>query len=268
VADPADAGRAARRAGSHDALSDWDATTYDRISDPMTRWGADVLDRLPLRGDETVLDAGCGSGRVTELLVRRLDAGHVVALDSSPAMLDQARRRLAPFAGRVRFVEADLLALTPAALGDDAPVDAVLSTATFHWVLDHDRLFSNLAAVMRPDALLVAQCGAAGNIARLMEAVSSTGVDRAGTWVYATPEETSARLERAGFDAVAVWTHPEPTPVDPGHELETYLETVCLRVHVAGLPEEERRPFITSVAAAMPEPVIDYVRLNIVARRR
>jgi trans-aconitate 2-methyltransferase len=247
---------------------DWDAATYDRIADPMTRWGAEVLDHLPLHGDETVLDAGCGSGRVTELLLGRLDAGQVVALDMSASMLAEARRRLASFAERVTFVEADLLALVPATLGRHAPVDAVLSTATFHWVPDHDRLFANLAAVMRPGALLVAQCGAAGNIAGLLEAVASTGVERAGTWVYATPDETRARLDAAGFEPVSVWTHPESTRLAPGDELETYLETVCLRVHVADLTEHERGPFIAAVAAALPEPVIDYVRLNMVARRR
>ena len=90
--------------------ADWDARTYDRIADPMTRWGATVLDRLPLEGDERVLDAGCGSGRVTELLLERLPRGHVVALDGSAAMIDEARRRLAPAAveDRVSFVVADL----------------------------------------------------------------------------------------------------------------------------------------------------------------
>ena len=247
--------------------ADWDAATYDRISDPMTRWGAGVLERLDLHGHETVLDAGCGSGRVTEMLLDRLPDGHVVALDQSPSMLEQARRRLDRYAGRVTFVQSDLLELSPATLGAQVPVDAVLSTATFHWVLDHDRLFSNLAAVMRPGAVLAAQCGAAGNIRSLLAAVASTGVERAGTWVYATPEETRARLERAGFDPDTVWTHPEPTRLERGEELETYLETVCLRAHVAELAASERAPFIAAVAAAMPEPVIDYVRLNIIARR-
>lgn len=246
----------------------WDATTYDRISDPMTRWGVGVLDRLDLRGDETILDAGAGSGRVTEMLLERVPTGRVVAFDAAAAMLVEARRRLARFSGRVRFIEGDLLDLTPPTLGHDAPVDAVLSTATFHWVLDHDRLFANLAAVMRPGAMLEAQCGAAGNIAGLIEAVRSTGTDRAGLWLYATPEETRARLERAGFDHVEVWTHPEPTRLAEGEELETYLETVCLRTHVAGMSPSERTRFLGAVAAAMPEPVIDYVRLNISARRR
>lgn len=247
---------------------DWDGATYDRVADPMTRWGAAVLDRLPLTGDETVLDAGCGSGRVTQLLLERLPRGHVVGYDAAPSMLAEAARRLAPFDGRVSLVEGDLSALSPDDLGARCPVDAVLSTATFHWVRDHDRLFHNLAAVMAPGAPLEAQCGAAGNIDRLLAAVRRVGAERAGTWNYATVDDTVARLEAAGFCDVAVWTHPEPTPLAPGGELETYLETVCLRAHVAEMGADERRRFLSAVAGAMDEPVIDYVRLDISARRR
>jgi len=245
---------------------DWDGATYDRIAGPMTRWGAGVLERLELVGDETVLDAGCGSGRVTEMLLDRLGTGRVIAFDAAPSMLVEARRRLAPAGDRVEFVEGDLLELSPAVLGGRT-VDAVLSTATFHWVLDHDRLFAGLASVMRPGAALEAQCGAAGNIESLLAAVRATGAERAGTWVYATPEETRARLERAGFDHVEVWTHPEPTRLERGEELETYLGTVCLRAHVAGLDRPDRARLLRRVADAMPEPVIDYVRLNISAQR-
>ena len=249
------------------APGDWDAATYDKVADPMTRWGTQVLTRLELTGDETVLDAGCGSGRVTEQLIERLPGGHVVALDAAPSMLAEARRRLAGAGGRVSYVQSDLLDLSPATLGRRWPVDAVLSTATFHWVLDHDRLFGNLASVMRPGAALEAQCGAHGNIARLLEAVRAVGGERAGTFNYATPEDTRRRLEEAGFTDIAVWTHDEPTPIAPGEPLETYLATVCLRVHVAAMAEQERRRFLERVAAAMEEPVIDYVRLDISARR-
>jgi trans-aconitate 2-methyltransferase len=233
----------------------------------MTRWGAEVLGRLELSGTEVVLDAGCGSGRVTEMLLERLPRGRVVALDASMPMLEEAHRRLVRFAEAVSFIRSDLLELGPDTLGDLAPIDAVLSTATFHWVLDHDRLFSNLASVLRPGGQLVAQCGADGNIDRLLDAVRSVGAQRVGAWLYATPQDTRRCLEGAGFVDIEVWTNPEPTRLEPGDELETYLETVCLRVHVASLPLAERRPFVEAVAAAMPEPVIDYVRLNIVARR-
>jgi len=245
---------------------DWDACTYDRISDPMTRWGQDVLGRLEPAPHDTVLDAGCGTGRVTEMLLERVPEGRVVAMDAAPSMIVEARRRLERFGHRVTYVEADLLDLAPALLGGRAPVDAVLSTATFHWVLDHDRLFAKVAGVLRPGGRLVAQCGAAGNITRLIEAVRATGLERTGAWYYATPEDTRRRLEAAGFTDIDVWTHPEPTPIEPA-ELATYLETVCLRTLVAPMAPDERTTFLGAVAAELGEPVIDYVRLNMVARR-
>ena len=247
--------------------SDWDAAAYDRLADPQARWGREVLDRLVLEGTETVLDAGCGSGRVTEALLGRLPRGCVVALDASESMLDEARRRLARHHDRVRFVRADLLDLGPSVLGGGRPVDAVLSTATFHWVTDHDRLFANLAVVLRPGGQLVAQCGAEGNLAVLLDAVRSLGVERAGTWHYASRHETLRRLDRAGFVDVDVWTNPEPTRFDDPAGLADFLSTVILREHLATLGAGERRPFVDRVVAAMGEPVVDYVRLNIVARR-
>jgi trans-aconitate 2-methyltransferase len=248
---------------------DWDAATYDRIADPMTRWGSAVLDRLPLRGDERVLDVGCGSGRVTEQLLARLPRGRVVALDGSPAMIDEARRRLRGEGDRVTFVVADLLAPLPV----EPPVDAILSTATFHWITDHDLLFRNLAGVVGPGGMLVAQCGGAGNIATVLaatEAVAPTfGLDPGwrGPWLFATPEATAERLRAAGFVEIDTWLNPEPTPLEPGEQLETFLATVILREHLARLAEAGRASFVAAVAGRLPRPEIDYIRLNIVARR-
>ena len=248
---------------------EWDARTYDRIADPMARWGSAVLDRLPLGGSERVLDAGCGTGRVTEQLLERLPTGHVIALDGSAAMIEAARERLAAVAGdRVTFVIADLL--DPLTI---EPVEAILSTATFHWVTDHDVLFRNLAAVLRPGGRLVAQCGGAGNIAAVHAAAAGAGrafgLDPAweGPWRFATPEETAARLATAGFDEIATWLNPEPTTIEPGEPLETYLTTVILRTHLLRLAESDRRPFVQAVADRIGDDPIDYVRLNIIARR-
>jgi trans-aconitate 2-methyltransferase len=246
---------------------DWNGSRYDLVADPQAHWGKVVLGRLDLSGDEIVLDAGCGSGRVTEELLGRVPEGQVIALDASVSMLARARARLSRFEGRVKFVHADLLDLEPRLLGAPcAAVDAVLSTATFHWVTDHDRLFANLAGVLRPGGQLVAQCGGRGNLDAVIAAVRSLGVERAGTWLYATPDETSKRLEAAGFVDVKVWLNAAPTPFENRGQLVDFLETVCLREHVATLREEERRPFVELVVSRMPEPVVDYVRLNIVAK--
>ena len=242
---------------------DWDAATYDRIADPQTRWGSVVLDRLTLVGDERVLDAGCGSGRVTERLLERLPRGRAVALDASPAMVAEARRRLARFGDRVAYLVADLGGPLPIA----EPVDAIVSTATFHWVPDHDALFRNLAAVLRPGGELVAQFGGAGNIASVMAVLAGIGDGWLGPAHFETPEATRERLEAAGFVGIEAWLSPEPTTFEPGGPFETFLATVVLGPHLERLPEPERAAFVHEVASRLPGPALDYVRLNIVARR-
>jgi trans-aconitate 2-methyltransferase len=242
---------------------DWDARTYDRVADPMTRWGAAVLDRLPLDGDERVLDAGCGSGRVTELLAARLPRGRVVALDGSPSMVEAAKERLAPFGDRVEYIVADLGKPLPI----EGLVDAIVSTATFHWVPDHDALFTNLAGVLRPGGRLVAQCGGFGNIASIQRVLATVGDGWLGPVHFETALATATRLDAAGFIDIECWLTDEPTRFEPGEAFEAYLRTVVLGAHLERLPPSDREPFVHEVASRLPEPLIDYVRLNILARR-
>jgi trans-aconitate 2-methyltransferase len=244
---------------------DWDAATYDRVAAPQTRWGGAVLERLSLDGDETVVDAGCGSGRVTERLAERLPDGRVIALDASPSMIDEARRRLARFGDRIAYVVADLN--EPFELPGGVLADAILSTATFHWVPDHPALFRNLAAVLRPGARLVAQFGGVGNIARVKSIVASIGDGWLGPAHYETVEATTERLAAAGFVDIEAWLQPEPTRFEPGEPLETFLRTVILGPQVDRLPEAERAAYVREVASRMPEPIVDYVRLNVDATR-
>jgi trans-aconitate 2-methyltransferase len=229
----------------------------------MARWGSAVLDRLELRGDERVLDAGCGTGRVTERLAERLPAGQVVALDASPAMIAEARRRLARFGDRITYLVADLGQPLPLS----EPVDAILSTATFHWVADHAALFRNLAAVLRPGGRLVAQCGGAGNIATVQAALATIGDGWLGPVRFETPEATEHRLAAAGFQGIRCWLTREAVTFDDRAALETYLRTVILGPHLARLPEAEHEGFVRAVAERLPALAIDYVRLNIVAVR-
>jgi trans-aconitate 2-methyltransferase len=245
---------------------EWQAKEYHALSGPMEAMGLAVLDRLELRGDETVLDAGCGSGRVTAHLLERLPHGRVIAVDRSAAMVEQARAFLP---GRAEVIHADLLELE---LGE--PVDAVLSTATFHWILDHERLFARLHALLRPGGRLVAQCGGYGNIARPLAAAAEVasrppfaahfaGWSRAS--LFATAEETAARLAAAGFAEVRCWLADSPVaPEDPA----AYLRTITLRDHLTRLPAELEQPFVEAVVELLPRPVVlDYVRLNLDGRR-
>ncbi len=252
---------------------EWNAQEYEVLAAPMTGWGARLLERVELRGDEAAVDAGCGTGRVTEMLLERLPRGTVLAVDASAAMVEAARER---FAGddRVRVECVDLLELE---VGE--PVDLVLSTATFHWIKDHDRLFGRLAAALEPQGRLVAQCGGEGNISRVRAAAGAVMEEERfrpyfegweDPWNFADPATTRARLEAAGFEDVEAWLHEEPTEFGSVEGLARYLRTVVLGRHLEALPKGEGEAFAARVAARLGEEgefVVDYARLNMLARR-
>jgi trans-aconitate 2-methyltransferase len=244
------------------AVRDWDGSSYDRISATMEALGLEVLARLQLNGDEVVLDAGCGSGRITQALIERLPQGHAIGVDQSASMVRAARERL----GRA----ADLRMADLCDLELERPVDAILSTATFHWIADHALLFARLRDALRAGGRMAAQCGGEGNIAILRGKVAAL-LERepyakhfAGwraPWNYAGPEKTRARLLAAGFSSAECWL--TPAPREPQQPRE-FLSTIVLGPHVQRLPPELCERFMDETMGLLGEPVVvDYVRLNI-----
>jgi trans-aconitate 2-methyltransferase len=201
----------------------------------------------------------------------------VTAVDASRNMLDLAREHLARFGERVAFVCADLQQWS-----DHACADVVFSTATFHWVKDHPKLFGNIFRALRPGGWFLAQCGGAGNIARQhvradallrSEAFSSSFAGWTEPWEFASAEETRGRLVAAGFSAVETSIELSPVVLPSAARFREYVATVILRPHLAHLSEQALRDLfldrITELSAADAPPfLLDYVRLNMVGQRR
>jgi trans-aconitate 2-methyltransferase len=232
----------------------------------MENMGLPVLDRLRLEGHETVIDAGCGSGRVTEALLERLPEGRVIAIDGSADMLTAARERLGDDP-RLTLLQADL-----AQFSVPEPVDAILSTATFHWVPDQAALARCLHAALRPGGRLVAQCGGKGNIAdvraAVAEAVAADEELRArlegfDPWMFLAPEQTEQHLRAAGFAEVSASLQDWPVVTEDGRD---WLRTINLGSHIERLGDDARAArLVAAVHQRMgADPLtLRYVRLNI-----
>jgi trans-aconitate 2-methyltransferase len=245
---------------------DWDAGTYDRISAPQQAWAAEQLQRLELAGDEVVLDAGCGSGKVTAELVERVPRGTVYAVDAAPSMVRHTQEALGTRAVAM-CQDLEELALPER-------VDVVFSNATFHWIADHAALFAALHRNLKPGGRLMAQCGGRGNIddfRRFADEVAGEEPfaphfdDWQRPWNYATAEETAERLHEAGFHEVHCWLEDRPVELSSPRD---FVTTVCLVRHLDPLPQELRGPFVDRVLEGAGTPlVLGYVRLNMLARR-
>lgn len=257
-------------------IREWDARTYHAVSEPQFEWGKRVLAALELAGAESVLDAGCGSGRLTALLAARLPHGQVVALDRSSNMTQVASSTLSPFREHAAVVLADLVALPFA-----EAFDVVFSTATFHWVLDHDRMFANLFAALKPGGRIHAQCGGGPNLAQLHRRAVALArsaqfapdfVGWSDPWNYSSAEDAHVRLMGAGFTDVHTWLEEAPATFADADAFRVFIKTVVLRPFLAPIGDEGRRAaFLDRVvdAASQDDPpyTLDYCRLNITARR-
>jgi trans-aconitate 2-methyltransferase len=256
-------------------MPDWNAERYHDLSSPQQAWGRRVLERLPLSGGEDVLDLGCGTGRITQELHRRLPNGRLVGADRSDAMVETAAAWLREHAPGTQVVQAD-----GAALPFRRAFDAIFSTATFHWILDHAALFRSIITALKPGGRLVAQCGGAGNLAVLRaRADRLRGEPRfenyydewVEPWYYADIESTRRRLAAAGFVEIDVSLEEAPTPFTDADAFREFIATVCVRHHLAPLPVIERKLFLAELtlaaAADSPPLTLDYWRLNISAKR-
>ncbi len=240
----------------------WDARTYDESSQPQQAWAAEVVARLEgVAADATILDVGCGTGRVTEALLELVPRGRVLAIDASAEMIEFACERLGD---RVQLWCTDALDLDL-----DEPVDALVSTATLHWVSDHDRLWPRLARALRPGGVLEIQCGGAGNIDGVRDVIDTVARELApelvgwSPWTFAGPAETERRLNDAGFTVKRCWLEQRPTyPAD----VAAFVPTSILAAHLDRLPPDRREPFTSAVVARVRLP-LDYVRLNVSAVR-
>jgi trans-aconitate 2-methyltransferase len=266
---------------------DWNASRYHAISDPQFEWGLRVLRRLaPVAGERT-LDLGCGTARLTALLLETMGYGHVVGVDRSESMLREAAERTAarpPVTvlhdatvnpSHLSYVLADGAALPFADV-----FDAVFSTAALHWMPDHGAVFASVYRALAPGGRFVAQCGGGPNLDRLFTRAADLMRDAAFAahfsswtppWEFADIPTTMMRLEQAGFRSVQVTLEAAPAAFPDRDSFSEFIGLINLRPHLAHLPERERPAFVaalTDQAAADPDPfTLDYWRLNIDARK-
>jgi trans-aconitate 2-methyltransferase len=257
---------------------EWKSADYHRLSDPQFSWGLKVLKKLQgfrLRGDEHILDAGCGSGRVTAELLRAFPRASVTGIDASENMVNEARNTLASFGQRVSIERMDLLDLSV-----EKTFDVVFSTAVFHWIKDHECLFANLFRALRPGGVLLAQCGGGPNLKKVREradkvrslpqfALFFENWER--IWEYPMPEVESQRLRMAGFIEVQANLEEAPTTLADEQTFRGFCATAILGPYLQRLPSELQDGFLDSIveAAAKDKPAftLDYWRLNLQGRK-
>ena len=253
----------------------WDAEQYSRNSSVQFQWALELIGRLGLKGDERVLDIGCGDGKVTAELARRTPRGAVVGVDSSPQMIAKARAAFPPAKGgglSFRVMDAS-------ALSFNGEFDVAFSNAALHWIKNHHDLLRGVARSLGPGGRLLFQMGGKGNGEEIFALAGDVvrespwksyfqGFDF--PWGFHGPEEYALWLREAGFAVRRTELIPRDMRQKGRDGLLGWVRTTWMP-YTERLPEELREKFLAQAVdrylAAHPltpqgEAVVRMVRLE------
>ena len=258
---------------------DWDATTYDRISDAQESWGHEIIEYRKWKGNEIVLDAGCGSGRLTKILSIKVPQGKVIAVDSDLAMIRLAKENLAKFSN-IEFIKMDISQLELA-----EKVDVVFSNAVLHWILNHKKVFECFWQILKPDGQLLIQCGGHRNLVKTLSIINKVSRSKEfynyfcnnkgddiwrQTWYFAKKEDTERILQEIGFENIQVFLEDKEAKFHNKEEYFLFLKTIVLLPYLKYLPNDMLKDkFAKSVIQEIDTNAkelqwkLDFVRLNI-----
>ena len=259
---------------------DWDATTYDNISNVIESWGHKTIEYRKWKGNEIVLDAGCGSGRLTKILSIKVPQGKVIAVDSNLSMIRLAKENLTKFSN-IEFIKMDISEIIEL----KEKVDVVFSNAVLHWILNHKKIFEQFWEILKPDGQLLIQCGGYRNLTKTLNIFNKVSNSKEfynyfsynkqddiwnQTWYFAKKEDTEKLLQEIGFRNIQVFLEHKEAKFNNKEEYFIFIKTIVLIPYLKYLPNEMLKDkFAKSVVEEIETNAkelqwkLDYVRLNI-----
>ena len=229
----------------------WNAADYAANSAVQQNWARELIARLELRGDEHVLDVGCGDGKVTAELARALPKGAVTGIDASPQMIEFARKKFASS----RFPHLEFRVMDARHIQLPEPFDVVFSSSVLHWVDDHPAFLRGAAGCLRPGGRLMVSCGGKGNAQEVFLALRP--VMRLQRWrrffrkletpyFFYSPEDYKKWLPRFGFESRHVGLAPKDALHDGRAGFEAWFRSTWLP-YTQRVPENARTEFTAAV---------------------
>lgn len=259
----------------------WDADTYDLVSNAQEEWANFIIKQREWSGDETILDAGCGSGKITKILSNIIRNGTIYAVDNDPNMIKKTKEKLGDVKN-VHIIQSDLTA-TAEFRNMQIKFDVIFSNAVLHWILDHQKVFKNFYDLLNSKGELLIQCGGFGNLEKTLSLFNtvkdSPEFNRyfhewKQSWYFAKPEDTKSILKDLNFKNIQVYLSNSNIDFDGKNNYLLYMKTVVLGPYLKHLPSEQlKNKFIETTLDLIEQDhpdlrwKLDYVRLNILASK-
>ena len=256
---------------------EFDGEKYKKASEHQKEWGNDLIAQMRLRGDETILDLGCGDGVLTERLAQSVPGGAVLGVDASRGMIETARRIERE---NLRFIQMDINDLD-----FEEQFDIIYSNAALHWVKDHELLLKNSLRALKSGGRIYWNFAGAGTCAAFNDITRGiiqkpeyadffTGFE--WPWVMLPAGEYERMARAAGFTAIRIEEENKDRCFADADELTGWIDQPSIVPFLHEVPEEKKERFrqevITEMLGRTRQPDGTYFetfrRINICAQRR
>ncbi len=264
----------------------WDAETYHKISNIQEEWAIEILEKRKIKEDEVILDAGCGSGRVTQLIANKAKTGKIYAVDIDANMISNAKENLKDFTNII-FIRSDLINLKL-----PEKMNLIFSNAVIHWIFDHEKLFKNFWDLLKSGGELLIQFGGKNNLGTIPIIADKIVKDKEfskyfenwiNPWNFNSVENISKILKDIGFKNILVNSEKKIAKFPSLDEYRLFMKTVVLKPYLSYLPSHNNNKmkeifmdeFIKEFQNCPDDQEtkqnskwkIDYTRLNIFAKK-
>ena len=232
----------------------WNAEEYRTSSSNQKKWALELLSKLDLKGNERVLDIGCGDGEITAAIAQRVPRGFAVGIDSSKEMIDLATGRFPS----EHYPNIAFLLKDATALDFREEFDAVFSNACLHWVIDLQPVLAGIRSCLKPSGRVLLQMGGKGNATTVLEAIDA--VLKMSRWAkyfngfafpyaFYGPDEYRSWLAALGLEIRRAELLPKEMVHERSDGFAAWLRTTWLP-YTERVPEFLREEFIYEIVAA------------------
>lgn len=254
----------------------WDAIGYDKISSNVQlEWGRKLLEKRRWIGNEIVLDAGAGSGNLTNTLVEKVPSGWVYAVDSDSNMVQQAKSVLS------HWRNLEVIHSSMETVDLPVKVDIIFSNSALHWILNQENVFSHFWQLLKPNGELLIECGGHGNLDRALSIIFRTVKSNQfseyfsnwkQTWHFPKKDDTTRLLQKAKFGDIRVNLSYLDMGFSDRESFANFVKTVIMKAFLGYITDAKKKDqflnmFLDEFERSYGNWSLDFTRLNILAKK-
>ena len=256
---------------------EFDGEKYKRASKQQKAWGKKLISELELRGDERILDLGCGDGTLTAQLAELVPDGSVLGIDASQSMIETARKNHA--GANLRFELRDI-----DAIDFESEFDLVFSNATLHWIKNHERLLANVFESLKERGTARLQFAGDGNCSNLIRVVREVMEAKEYAayfgefdwpWYMPTVQQYRRLLDEVAFSEKKVWCEDADRYFGSVEEMTRWIDQPSIVPFLCCVAERDKRHFRDAVVEQMIRETLQddgrhfetFRRINVLARK-